>query len=42
VNWNIASSSAVYKKTDRHNIEFPVTITLDEGKIIPYTPHYTW
>jgi hypothetical protein len=42
VNWDIASSSAEYKKTDSHNIEFPVTIAPGEEKTITYTAHYTW
>ncbi len=41
-NWDIASSSAEFKKTDSHTIEFPVTIAPDEEKIITYTAHYTW
>jgi hypothetical protein len=42
VNWDLASSSAEYKKTDSHTIEFPVTIAPDEEKAITYTAHYTW
>jgi hypothetical protein len=42
VNWDIASSSAEYKKTDSHNIEFPVTVAAGEEKTITYTAHYTW
>jgi hypothetical protein len=42
VNWDIASSSAEYKKTDSHNIEFPVTVAPGEEKTITYTAHYTW
>ncbi|MGA8867844.1 MAG: DUF4139 domain-containing protein [Candidatus Sulfotelmatobacter sp.] len=40
--WDITSSSADYKKTDSHTIEFPVTIAPDEEKTIAYTAHYTW
>ena len=40
--WDIASSSADYKKTDAHTIEFPVTIAPDGEKTINYTAHYTW
>ncbi|MGA9979399.1 MAG: DUF4139 domain-containing protein [Candidatus Sulfotelmatobacter sp.] len=40
--WDIASSSADYKKTDSHTIEFPVTVAPDEEKTISYTAHYTW
>ena len=40
--WDIASSSADYKKTDAHTIEFPVTIAPDGEKTIAYTAHYTW
>jgi hypothetical protein len=40
--WDIASSSAEYKKTDSHTIEFPVTVAPDEEKTITYTAHYTW
>jgi hypothetical protein len=39
---DIASSSADYKKTDAHTIEFPVTIAPDGEKTITYTAHYTW
>ena len=42
VNWDIASSSADYKKTDSHTIEFPVTIAPDEEKTLTYTAHYSW
>ena len=41
-NWEIASSSAEFKKTDSHTLEFPVTIAPDEEKTIIYTAHYTW
>jgi hypothetical protein len=40
--WDIASSSADYKKTDAHTIEFPVTMAADGEKTITYTAHYTW
>ena len=40
--WDIASSSANYKKTDAHTIEFPVTVAPDGEKTITYTAHYTW
>jgi hypothetical protein len=40
--WDIASSSADYKKTDAHTVEFPVTIAPDGEKTITYTAHYTW
>ncbi len=40
--WDISSSSAEYKKTDAHTIEFPVTIPPDGEKTITYTAHYTW
>lgn len=40
--WDIASSSADYKKTEAHTIEFPVTIPPDGEKAITYTAHYTW
>ena len=42
VNWELASSSAEYKKTDSHTIEFPVTVAPDEERTITYTAHYTW
>jgi hypothetical protein len=42
VSWDIASSSAEYKKTDSHTIEFPVTVAPDEEKTITYTAHYSW
>jgi hypothetical protein len=42
VNWDLASSSAEYKKTDSHTIEFPLTVAPDEEKAITYTAHYTW
>lgn len=40
--WDIASSSADYKKTDAHTVEFPVTIAPNGEKTINYTAHYTW
>jgi hypothetical protein len=40
--WDIVSSSADYKKTDSHTIEFPVAIAPDGEKTITYTAHYTW
>jgi hypothetical protein len=40
--WDIASSSADYKKTEAHTIEFPATIPPDGEKTITYTAHYTW
>jgi hypothetical protein len=40
--WDIASSSADYKKTDAHTIEFPVTIAPNGERTITYTAHYTW
>jgi hypothetical protein len=40
--WDIASSSADYKKTDAHTIEFPVTIAPDGEETVTYTAHYTW
>jgi hypothetical protein len=40
--WDVASSSAEFKKTDSHTIEFPVTIAPDGEKTITYTAHYTW
>jgi hypothetical protein len=42
LNWDIASSSVEYKKTDSHNIEFPVTVAPGEEKTITYTAHYSW
>jgi hypothetical protein len=42
LNWDIASSSSDYKKTDSHTIEFPVVIGADGEKTINYTAHYTW
>jgi hypothetical protein len=42
VNWDIASSSGEYKKTDSHTIEFPVSVAPDEEKTITYTAHYSW
>jgi len=42
LSWDIASSSADYKKTDAHTVEFPVTIAPDGEKTITYTAHYTW
>ncbi len=42
VNWDLASSSAEYKKTDSHTIEFPVTVAPDEERTITYTAHYIW
>ncbi len=42
VNWDIASNSAEYKKTDSRTIEFPETIAPGEEMIITYTAHYSW
>jgi hypothetical protein len=42
VNWDIASNSAEYKKTDSRTIEFPETIAPGEERIITYTAHYSW
>ncbi|MGO9367306.1 MAG: DUF4139 domain-containing protein [Terriglobales bacterium] len=42
LNWDVASSSAEYKKTDSHTIEFPVTIAPNGEQTITYTAHYTW
>ena len=42
VNWDIASSSTEYKKTDSHTIEFPVKVAPNEEKTITYTAHYSW
>jgi len=42
MNWEIASSSVEYAKTDSHTIEFPVTIAPDTEKVITYAAHYTW
>jgi hypothetical protein len=42
LNWDIASNSADYMKTDSHTIEFPVTVAPDEEKTITYTAHYSW
>ena len=41
-NWDIASSSVEYKKTDSHTIEFPVTVAPEEEKTVTYTAHYSW
>jgi hypothetical protein len=41
-NWDLASKSDQYKKTDSHTIEFPVTIAANEEKVVTYTVHYTW
>jgi len=38
----VESSSAEYKKTDSHTIEFPVTIAPNGEQTITYTAHYTW
>ena len=42
VNWDIASSSTQFKKTDSNTIEFPVTIAPDSEQLITYVAHYTW
>jgi hypothetical protein len=42
LNWEIASSSTEYTKTDSHAIEFPVTIAPDTEKVITYVAHYRW
>jgi hypothetical protein len=41
-NWDIASKSDDYKKTDSNTIEFPITVAPDGEKVITYTAHYTW
>jgi hypothetical protein len=38
----IASNSADYKKTDRHTIEFPITVAPDEEKTLTYRARYSW
>jgi hypothetical protein len=40
--WDIASSSAEYKKTDSRTIEFPVNLAPGEEKTITYSAHYIW
>jgi hypothetical protein len=40
--WDAASSSAEYKTTDAHTIEFPVTVAPDGEKTITHTAHYIW
>jgi hypothetical protein len=40
--WDIASSSAEFKKTDAHTVEFPVTIPPDGERTITYAARYTW
>ena len=42
LNWDIASSSAQYKKTDSNTIEFPVAAAPDSEQVITYVAHYTW
>jgi hypothetical protein len=42
MNWEIASNSADYKKTDAHTIEFPIIIPPDGEKVVTYTAHYSW
>ena len=42
MNWDIASNSADYKKTDARTIEFPITIPPDGEKVVNYTAHYSW
>jgi hypothetical protein len=42
MNWEIASNSADYKKTDAHTIEFPIIIPPDGEKVVTYTVHYSW
>jgi hypothetical protein len=41
-NWDIASSSTQYGKTDSNTIEFPVTVAPDSEQVITYVAHYTW
>jgi hypothetical protein len=42
MNWDVATHSDAFNKTDSKTIEFPVTIAPDEEKTITYTAHYSW
>ena len=42
MNWDVATHSDPFNKTDSKTIEFPVTIAPDEEKTIAYTAHYNW
>jgi hypothetical protein len=41
-NWKLVESSATYRKTEAHTIEFPVTVAPDGEQVLTYTVHYTW
>lgn len=41
-NWEIVSKSMDYKKSDSNTIEFPLTVSPDEEKVITYTARYSW
>ena len=41
-NWEIVSKSMDYKKSDSNTIEFPITVSPDEEKVITYTARYSW
>ena len=42
MNWDVATHSDPFNKTDSKAIEFPVTLAPDEEKKITYTAHYSW
>lgn len=41
-NWKIKAQSDAFKKQDAQTIEFRVTVSPDEEKVITYTVHYSW
>ena len=41
-NWKLVDSSATYRKSDAHTVEFPITVAPDGEQIVTYTVHYTW
>lgn len=42
LNWSIADSSDVYKKTDASTVEFRIQLKPNEEKTVWYKAHYTW
>jgi hypothetical protein len=41
-NWKLVDSSATYRKSDAHTVEFPINVAPDGEQIVTYTVHYTW
>jgi hypothetical protein len=41
-NWEIASNSDDFFKTDAHTIEFRVAVPPEQERTITYKVHYSW